>query len=208
MTKQERAHIVITELTRLYPHPAPSLQFSNDWELVVAVALSAQTTDKQVNKVTTELFKKYPTLDHYLHADLETFRKDISSIGLYKSKAKNMLAAAKIYDSVFHRKTPKTIKELMMLPGVGRKTANVVLGNAHGIAEGIAVDTHVTRLSQKFQLTKNSDPKKIEQDLITIIPQKEWFLFTVRMIEYGREHSPARKVADNSDPISKILVSN
>lgn len=206
MNTQERADIVLTILKKLYPEPKPSLDFSNDWELIVAVALSAQTTDKQVNKVTKELFKKYKTLDDYLAADPAAFTQDISSIGLYKSKAKNMLAAAKLYDELFGRQTPKTINELTQLPGVGRKTANVVLGNAHGIAEGIAVDTHVKRLANKFGLTTHSDVKKIEQDLMELIPQDDWFLFTVRMIEYGREHSPARKVHDNSDPISQAFM--
>ncbi len=207
MTPQERANTVLSQLKKLFPNPQPSLTFSNDWELVVAVALSAQTTDKQVNVVTEKLFQKYTTLDDYLDASLEEFTKDISAVGLYKTKAKNMLAAAKLLDEKFHRVLPKTIKELTELPGVGRKTANVVLGNAYGIAEGIAVDTHVTRLAQKFGLTTHTDPKKIEQDLVALFPKEEWFLLTMRFIEYGREYSPARKKDDDTDPISVALSS-
>lgn len=206
MTKQEKAKIVLSELKKLFPNPVASLDFSNNWELIVAVALSAQTTDKQVNIVTKELFKKYKKLEDYYTANLEEFEKDINSIGLYRSKAKNILATAKILKDKFGGVVPKTIRELIELPGVGRKTANVVLGNAHGLAEGIAVDTHVTRLAQKFGLTKHSDPKKIEPDLMKLFPKEEWFQLTMRFIEYGREYSPARKKLDNTDPISKKLL--
>lgn len=206
MTPQTRATIVLHELKKLFPNPTPSLNFSNHWELVVAVALSAQTTDKQVNVVTKHLFKKYKTLNEYLMASLDEFTKDINGIGLYKTKAKNILQAAKILAEQFDGVLPKTIAELTLLPGVGRKTANVVLGNAYGIAEGIAVDTHVTRLAQKFGLTKHSDPQKIEYDLMHLFPQEEWFLLTMRFIEYGREYSPARKKNDTTDPISIALA--
>lgn len=205
MDTQTRAHTVLTVLKTIFPNPAPSLTFSNNWELIVSVVLSAQTTDKQVNVVTKKLFHTYPTLDHYLGTSLDQFTKDLSAIGLYKTKAKNILAAAHILDTQFHRVVPQTIAELILLPGVGRKTANVVLGNAYGIAEGIAVDTHVTRLAQKFKLTKHRDPKKIEQDLMHIFPKEEWFLLTMRLIEYGREYSPARKKDDDTDPISIAL---
>ena len=205
LTPQQRATIVLTELKRLFPTPKPSLHFSNNWELVVAVVLSAQTTDKQVNVVTKTLFEKYKTVDDYLSAQLDVFAEDMHSVSFYKTKAKHILAAAKIFDAEFKRVLPKTIADMMRLPGVGRKTANVVLGQAYGIAEGIAVDTHVTRLAQKFGLTNQSDPKKIEQDLMVLFPKEEWFLFTVRMIEYGREYSTARKVADEMDPISILL---
>ncbi len=205
MTTQQRATIVLDTLKKLFPAPTPSLNFSNDWELVVAVVLSAQTTDKQVNVVTKTLFQTYKTLDDYLTAELDVFAEDMHSVSFYKTKAKHILAAAKIFDEQFNRVLPKTITELRLLPGVGRKTANVVLGQAYGIAEGIAVDTHVTRLAQKFGLTTHSDPKKIEQELMQLLPKEEWFLFTVRMIEYGRQYSPARKVLDESDPISLLL---
>lgn len=208
MTKQQRADIVLFELKKLYPNPRPSLNYSNHWELVIAVLMSAQTTDKQVNVLTKSLFQKYQTLDDYLQANIKQFTEDIKTIGLYKTKAKNILAAAKIYDQEFDRILPKTISELIQLPGVGRKTANVVLGAAYTIAEGVAVDTHVTRLAKKFGLTKNTDPKKIEQDLMKILPKEEWALFTNRMVHYGRDYSPARKVLDETDPISLALKKN
>ena len=208
MTKQQRADIVVSTLKQLYPNPKPSLDYSNHWELVIAVLMSAQTTDKQVNVLTSTLFKTYSTLDDYLAADLEEFTQDLNSIGLYKTKAKNILSAAKIWDQKFNRTLPKTIAEVIQLPGVGRKTANVVLAAAYGITEGIAVDTHVTRLANKFKLTKHTDPKKIEQDLMKILPKKEWAMFTNRMVHYGRDYSPARKVQSTEDPISQALLNN
>lgn len=189
---QQRAQIVNNELKRLYPNTQTILKFSNNWELVVAVALSAQCTDKQVNKVTDKLFKKYPRLEDYLTANLEEFEQDIYATGFYKNKAKNVLAAAQVVYNNFNGEIPQTIKELMSIPGVGRKTANVVLGNAFGIIDGIAVDTHVKRISQKYKLTKNTSPEKIEKDLMKLLPKEDWFNFTNRVIDYGREYCPAR----------------
>lgn len=189
---QQRAQIVNNELKRLYPNTQTVLKFSNNWELVVAVALSAQCTDKQVNKVTDKLFKKYPRLEDYLTANLEEFEQDIYATGFYKNKAKNVLAAAQVVYKNFNGEIPQTIKELMSIPGVGRKTANVVLGNAFGIIDGIAVDTHVKRISQKYKLTKNTSPEKIEKDLMKLLPKEDWFNFTNRVIDYGREYCPAR----------------
>lgn len=189
---QQRAQIVNNELKRLYPNTQTILKFSNHWELVVAVALSAQCTDKQVNKVTDKLFKKYPKLEDYLTANPEEFEQDIYATGFYKNKAKNVLAAAQVVYNDFNGEIPQTIKELMTIPGVGRKTANVVLGNAFGIIDGIAVDTHVKRISQKYKLTKNTSPEKIEKDLMKILPKEDWFNFTNRVIDYGREYCPAR----------------
>lgn len=203
--KKAKAQLIVEELETLFPEVTGMLTWSTPWELVIAVALSAQTTDKQVNKVTPGLFAKYPTLQHYLDADLEEFRTDINTIGFYKTKAKHILAAAKILHDEFGGVVPQTIAELIKLPGVGRKTANVVLSTAFGITEGIAVDTHVVRLANKFGLTKESDPKKIEKDLMEIIPKDHWRMFTKRMINYGREYSPAHKKHDDSDPISQKL---
>ena len=203
-TQTQRAKIVLRELKKLYPNPTMALTYTHPWELLFAVIMSAQTTDLQVNKVTQKLFKKYPTLASYLHADPKQFEQDIAQIGLFRSKAKNILQTARILHETYKGKLPKTIVELMMLPGAGRKTANVVLGAAYGLAEGIAVDTHVTRLAQKFGLTKHKDPKKIEENLMKIIPKKEWPLFTLRMIQYGRDHSPAR-YKKNDDIISIAL---
>jgi len=202
--RKQRADIVLKELKKLFPESKTILNFSNDWELVVAVALSAQTTDKQVNVITSTLFKKYPTLSDYTNTSLEEFQNDISGVNYYKTKAKHILAAAKLLQEDFSGKLPKSVKELMRLPGVGRKTANVVLGNAHGLVEGIAVDTHVHRLSMQFGLTSNSNPEKIEKDLMEIFPKEEWFDLTNRMIDYGRAYSPAHK-KDRDDPITKKL---
>jgi len=202
--QNQRAKIVLRELKKMFPEARTVLNFSNDWELIVAVALSAQTTDKQVNVVTSTLFKKYPKLIDYVNANHEEFTQDVSSVNYYKNKAKYILAAAQMLHNDFNGAVPKTVKELMKLPGVGRKTANVVLGNAHGLVEGIAVDTHVQRLAQKFGLTENATPEKIEKDLMEILPRDEWFDFTNRIIDYGRSYSPAHK-KDRTDPICVLL---
>lgn len=204
--RQARADIVLKCLIELYPNPGTILQFSNNWELVVAVAMSAQTTDKQVNVVTTDLFTIYKTLDDYRLADPDVFAQHINRIGLYKTKAKHIIAAANVLHDQFNGVLPRTVKELQTLPGVGRKTANVVLGYAYGLSEGIAVDTHVTRLVQKYKLTTYQDPKRIEQALMVLLPKTEWFHFTNRMVTYGREYSPAHKKHLTDDPISVALA--
>ncbi|MEK7083759.1 MAG: endonuclease III [Patescibacteria group bacterium] len=201
---KHRAAIVLRELKKLCPDAGMILKFSNSWELLVAVQLSAQCTDKKVNEVTKTLFKKYTTLDHYVQARSAEFQKDIFQTGFYKNKTKNILAAAKMVHETFHGKIPQTMQEMLTIPGVGRKTANVVLGNAYGIVEGIAVDTHVHRLSRLFGLTNQNDPNKIEQDLIKILPKKEWFSWTYRVIDYGRKYCTARCKHENC-PIMKTL---
>lgn len=202
--RKKNAQKVVKELKKLFPEAKTVLQYSSKLELLIAVILSAQTTDVQVNKVTEKLFRKYKNIHDYIAANPKEFEKDISSIGLYRSKAKNILKMVKMLHETFHGVIPDTLELLMQLPGVGRKTANVVLSVAHGKVEGIAVDTHVTRLAQKFGLTSHHDPKKIEQDLTALLPKKEWRDFTLRMIEYGRKYSPA-SCRDFSDPISKKL---
>ncbi len=201
---QCRARLVRRMLKKLCPDAGMILLYSNPWELLVAVVLSAQCTDKKVNEVTRTLFVKYPTFDAYLVADLETFGKDIFQTGFYRAKARHILSAAQLVHEQFKGVVPKTMAELLTIPGVGRKTANVILGNAFGMNVGIAVDTHVGRLSRKFGLSTHHDPKKIEQDLLRLIPQHEWFTFTYDMIEYGRRFSPARLKAP-TDPISVAL---
>jgi len=191
--RQERVQSIIKTLKRLFPDAKIVLKYSNPWELLVAVILSAQCTDKKVNEVTYELFKKYRRFEDYLKADPAEFEQDIKPTGFYRNKTKNILAAARIVDEKFEGKVPRTMEEILELPGVARKTANVVLGNAYGLVEGIAVDTHVMRLSQKLGLTSNKDPVKIERDLMEIIPQKDWFFLTYGLIEYGRHICPARK---------------
>lgn len=174
------------------------LKYSSPWELVVAVQLSAQCTDVMVNRVTEELFKKYPTLEDYVNADPREFEKDIFRSGYYRSKTKNILAAARMVKDAFHGKVPDSMEEILKLPGVARKTANVVLGNAYEVFDGIAVDTHVRRFAISFDLTDHYDPKKIEQDLMLTIPPKDWFRFTYLVIEYGRQIAPSqgRRVDD------------
>ena len=154
------------------PQRGNGLRYANNWELLVSVILSAQCTDKKVNEVTQKLFKKYKTLDDYVNADSKEFEKNIYSTGFYRNKTKNILASAKIVKETFGDKVPNTMEEILTLPGVSRKTANVVLGNAYGVVEGIAVDTHVIRLSRLLGLSNEKDPKKIEQDLMLILPKK------------------------------------
>lgn len=205
--RQRRANVVLKELKKLSPKAGMMLRYSNHWELLVAVELSAQCTDKKVNEVTQRLFKKYRTLDDYIHAKQKDFEKDIYSTGFYCNKAKNILAAAKMIKKEYGGEVPYTMKEILKVPGVARKTANVVLGNAYGIVEGIAVDTHVRRLSRLFGLTKEHDPNKIEQDLMEILPKKEWFRFTYRVIEYGRTYCKATPRHDHKEcPVTKVLI--
>lgn len=189
---KRRSTIVLQELKKLFPESKTILEFSNHFELLVAVMLSAQTTDKQVNIVTRKLFRKYPKLKDYVEATDEEFTKDISSVNYYRTKAKHILATARKLHGEFKGKLPRTFEEMIMFPGVGRKTAIVVLGNAYNSVEGIAVDTHVQRLSKVFKLTKQTTPEKIEKDLKELFPKTEWFHLTNRMIEYGRKYCPAR----------------
>ncbi len=180
------------------------LKYSSHWELLVAVMLSAQCTDKKVNEVTEKLFKKYRTLDDYVHAKQSEFEKDIFSTGFYRAKARHILASAKIVQKRFGGHVPQTMEELITLPGVARKTANVVLGNAYGVVEGIAVDTHVKRLSRLLGLTESSDPNRIEQDLMEIVPHKDWMNFTYLLIEYGRKYCSAKKHDHANCPLVSV----
>jgi endonuclease-3 len=194
------------ELKKLYPKAKIALNFSNPWELLVAVILSAQTTDKKVNEITEKLFKKYKTIDDYAKANLKEFENDIKGVNYYKNKAKFILENAKIIKEKFGGKVPKTMEELLQLKGVARKTANIVLSVAYNIYEGIAVDTHVKRLTRLLGLTKETKPEKIEKDLMAIIPKgTEWRDFPLRLIQYGREYCPARKHDHKNCPLTKIL---
>jgi endonuclease-3 len=201
---------ILTILKKTYPKANIVLHYKNPWELLVSVILSAQCTDIMVNKVTEKLFAKYPTLDDYVTADIADFEKDIKSTGFYHNKAKNILQSAKIIQDKFKGMIPKTMEDILTLPGVARKTANVVLGNAYGVVEGIAVDTHVHRLSQRLRLidltkiggkklmvfekdgkpvidyTKDADPVKIEKELMNVIPKPQWFGLTYLLIDHGR----------------------
>jgi len=202
--KKKRALRIAKKLKELYPKTQMALNYKNNWELLVSVILSAQCTDKRVNMVTKDLFKKYKTLKDYTQAKQVQFEKDIKSTGFYRNKAKNILASAKIIKKDFGGKVPSSMEELLTLPGVARKTANVVLGNAFGKVEGIVVDTHVRRFALRFGLTESKDPKQIEKDLMELLPKSEWFHITYRFIEYGREVCPARMHVCKDHPLTKI----
>lgn len=202
--RRKKALKVIRALKSLFPKSKIVLRHRNPWELFVSVVLSAQCTDKKVNEVTETLFKKYRTLDDYVKANSREFQKDIKPTGFYRNKAKNILAAAKMLKEKFHGKIPRTMQEMLTLPGIGRKSANVILGNVYGVVEGIAVDTHVRRLSKKLGLTDNDTPEKIERDLMEIIPRKEWFSITYRLIDYGRKYCTARPHNHSTCPLYKF----
>lgn len=201
--KKKRAAALVAALKSLIPEASIALTYKNNWELLVAVILSAQCTDKKVNEVTAKLFKKYRTLDDYVNADPNEFAHNIKSTGFYRNKAKNILAAAKKVKKEFGGRLPKTMEEMLSIPGVARKTANVVLGNAYGVVEGIAVDTHVIRLSRRFGLTDEKNPVKIERDLMKILPKNEWFAFTYLLIDYGRHFCSARSCPPDH-PLAKF----
>ena len=190
---QRKAQALDAQLKKLFPYAAMILNYGTHFELLVAVQLSAQCTDVMVNKITDKLFKKYVSLNDYVNADPNEFKKDITSSGFFNNKTKNILAAAKMIQKKFKGKIPHTMKAMLLIPGVARKTANVVLGNAYHIVEGIAVDTHVRRFANIYGLSKHTNPDKIEQDLMRLLPEKDWFGFTYRVIEYGRKFCPARK---------------
>ncbi len=191
-------------LKKLFPEAKIELNYKTPWELLVAVQLSAQSTDKQVNKITTKLFKKYKSFNAYLEAKPREFEQDIFASGFYRAKTKNILAAAKMVKQDFGGKVPQTIDELLKLPGVARKTATVVLSEAFGVVAGITVDTHVIRFVQRFELSDHLNPVKIEKDLMQLLPKKEWPHFTHRVIHYGRYLAPARKHDTSKDPLVKI----
>lgn len=193
MDAKSRVKEVLKRLKKEYPGAKTALDFRTPFELLVATILSAQTTDAHVNKVTESLFKKYKSVRDYAEAPLSELQKDISSINFYRNKAKSIQACAKAILEKFNGQVPKTIEELTTLPGVGRKTANIVLFNAFGINEGIGVDTHVMRLSQRLGLTKQKDPEKIEQDLMAITPKKDWGNLTNLLILHGRRVCVAKK---------------
>ncbi len=207
MTRKTRIRALNRALTKLFPTAAIELHFKNPLELLVAVQLSAQCTDKMVNKITEKLFKKYKKLGHYIQADPREFEQDIKSSGFYRNKTKNILAAAKMIKKKFSGTVPNTMPELLCLPGVARKTANVVLAEAYGVIEGITVDTHVMRFAQRFDLSDSKNPVKIEKDLMRLLPKKEWRSFAHRVIHYGRYLAPARRYDTTKDPLVKIYPS-
>ena len=188
----EQVRAIIAELRRLYPDAKCSLNFSNPLELLVATQLSAQCTDERVNMVTVALFDKYRSVEDYATVSQEAFEQDIKSTGFYRNKAKNIRAAAQRMITQFDGEVPHTMEEMLSLPGVARKTANVVLGNAFGIVEGFVVDTHIGRLARRFGWTTNEDPVKVEQDLMKIVPREDWLDLSHLMIYHGRAVCHAR----------------
>ena len=192
-SKKQKALKILTILKELYPDATCSLTYDSPVQLLVATILSAQCTDERVNKVTPELFARFPDAIALANADRETLETLIRSTGFYRNKAKNIQGACQKIVKDFNGKVPQTMEELLLLSGVARKTANVVLAHAFGINAGVTVDTHVKRLSQRLGLTKATDPVKIEKDLMPLLPQKDWENFTIRIIYHGRQICKARK---------------
>jgi len=184
---------IIKLLKDEYPNSKTSLIYSNPLELLVATLLSAQCTDKKVNEVTRNLFPKYRKVQDYANVDNKKLESDIKSTGFYKKKAKYLKQSCKMIIDTFNSKVPNTMNDLLQLPGVARKTANIVLSNAYGIVQGIAVDTHVKRLTQRLNLTQNKNPEKIERDLMKIIPREEWPSINSLLIDHGRKICTAKK---------------
>ena len=189
----ERVAAILAALRKAYPNVVCALTHKNAFELTIATILSAQTTDVGVNKATPALFKAFPTPKALASASLTEIEPLIRTTGFYRAKAKNIQGAARVLMERFRGKVPQTIAELTELPGVARKTANVVLGSWFGIAAGIVVDTHVLRLSRRLELTKATDPKKVEQDLMKILPQDRWIQFSHELIHHGRQVCIARR---------------
>jgi len=191
--RSARVDQILCGLDEMYPNATCALHHSSPWELLVATILSAQCTDKRVNEVTPGLFAKYPTPRDFAAVRPEVLAQHIRSTGFFNNKAKSIVGAAQKVLRDFGGKVPKTMEEMLSIPGVARKTANVALGTAYGIPAGVVVDTHVQRVSRRLDLTKQSDPVKIEQDLMKIIPQDRWILFSHQMIQHGRALCQARK---------------
>jgi endonuclease III len=188
----ERIQEILKRLNQLYPDVTCALEHKSAWELLVATILSAQSTDVNVNRVTPELFKKYPTVEAFAALTPEQLQPDIYSTGFFRNKAKSVVGAAKKIVSEFGGQVPDDMEKILTLPGVARKTANVVLGTWFKRAEGVVVDTHVTRIARRLELTKHSDAPKIEQDLMKIIPRGRWILFSHQVIWHGRKLCLAR----------------
>jgi endonuclease-3 len=202
-----RVKEIISVLKKEYPEAKIALDFKNPWQLLVATVLSAQCTDVRVNKVTPGLFKKYKDISDYADADIREFEEDIHSTGFYKNKARSIIGSAKKILVEFNGRVPDTMEGLTSLPGIGRKTANVILSSGFGIVAGIVVDTHVIRLSQRLGLTKNRDAVKIEQDLMEVVPKKEWGIFSHLLILHGRKVCIARWPNCSECKINKLCPS-
>jgi endonuclease-3 len=205
--RKARIEEILKVLDEVFPNVTCALNHRNAWELLAATILSAQCTDERVNKVTPGLFKKYPTVAAMAGASQDELAQDIRSTGFFNNKAKSLIGAARKLMADHNGKVPRNMEELLKVPGAARKTANVVLGTAYGIASGVVVDTHVQRISNRLDLTKNADPVKIEQDLIKIIPQDRWILFSHQIIHFGRQICIARKPRCASCPLDSVCYS-
>ena len=191
--RRRRWNAIIERLDVMYPQAQCALIHRNPWELLVATILSAQCTDKRVNEVTPGLFRKYPTPRDFAAVKPEVLAQDIRSTGFFNNKAKSIVGAARKIVNEFGGKVPRTMDEMLSIPGAARKTANVVLGTAYGIPSGVVVDTHVQRVSRRLDLTRNTDPVRIELDLMKILPQERWISFSHQLIHHGRARCQARK---------------
>ena len=207
MRTKDKTNKIINILQQEYPHAKIALNFSNPIELLVATVLSAQSTDVTVNKVTPAIFRKYKNVNAYAQADLKELEREIYSTGFYHNKAKNIIAAARLLMAQYNGKIPATMDEILELPGVARKTGNIILFNAYGVVAGIPVDTHVRRLSQRLGLTKNNVPEKIEQDLMKLVPQKLWGKFSYLLIDHGRKICDAKKPKCPACVLNKLCPS-
>ena len=201
--RRVRASQILARLKKAYSKAKIALNYENNIQLLAAVIMSAQCTDKKVNEITTTLFKKYKTVDDFADASQKTLGAEIKSAGFYNAKSKNIIAACKMIKKDFGGKLPKTMHEIMKLPGVARKTANIVLGNAYGVVDGVAVDTHVRQFANYCALSFEHDPNKIEQDLMKVIPKKDWLGTTYRIIDFNRE---MRSRASREAAKSKIVL--
>lgn len=205
--KKKRVTHAVRTLEKSYPDARMALKYKNNIQLLVAVILSAQCTDKKVNEVTIPIFKKYKTAKDFANANKQEFEKEIHQTGFYRAKTKHIIATCKKIEKEFGGQLPKTMTDMLMLPGVARKTANVVLGNAYGVVEGIAIDTHMIRLSQRLGFTKQTDPVKIEKDLMALFPQNQWFGLTYKLINHGRAICDAKKPKCAECPLKKLCPS-
>jgi len=192
-TDPARVRAILKGLDEAYPAAICELSHENPFELLISTILSAQCTDERVNQVTATLYKKYPSPESFAHANPVELQQDIRPTGFFRNKTKSIMGASKKILEEFGGKVPQTMEQLLTLPGVARKTANVVLGSGFGIASGVVVDTHVQRVSGRLDLSRNDDPKKIEQDLMQVIPQERWILFSHQLIWHGRRVCKARK---------------
>jgi endonuclease-3 len=206
-TDPRRMSAILAGLDQAYPKATCELKHGNPFQLLISTILSAQTTDVRVNQVTASLYKKYPNPKAFAYADPRELEQELRPTGFFRNKTKSVMGASKAIVEEFDGQVPRTMEEILTLPGVARKTANVVLGTAYGIAKGVVVDTHVMRLSRRLDLSRKSEPQKIEQDLMTVIPENKWIEFSHQLIWHGRRVCVARKPRCVDCNLEKICYS-